>query len=216
MDFEQLDELARKLMKKRKSHVEREIGSIYYHGRRVSRLVLELRRLIVPDDDSMDDMLRLAGLFHDVGKGIEPHARYGAAIFREAMRDCDVTPTQVDCAARLIAAHCDRRPSEPVHDTWERLIQDADLLDHIGTYTIWMDFNWCAYREEGVDEARKRLSSIEEYIASNRKGINFPQSLAIYDEKSDFLRAFVARLDWESRGRIGSAGQCPVPLATAE
>ena len=79
-----------------------------------------------------------------------------------------------------------------------------------------MDFNWCAYREEGVDEARKRLSSIEEYIASNRKGINFPQSLAIYDEKSDFLRAFVARLDWESRGRIGSAGQCPVPLATAE
>ena len=70
MDFEQLDELARKLMKKRKSHVEREIGSIYYHGRRVSRLVLELRRLIVPDDDSMDDVLRLAGLFHDVGKGI--------------------------------------------------------------------------------------------------------------------------------------------------
>ena len=68
-----------------------------------------------------------------------------------------------------------------MHDTWERLIQDADLLDHIGTYTIWMDFNWCAYREEGVDEARKRLSSIEEYIASNRKGINFPQSLAIYD-----------------------------------
>lgn len=202
MDFEQLDQLARKLMKKRKSHVEREIGSVYYHGRRVSRLVCDLRAQIVPQDSSMDEVLRLAGLFHDVGKGIEPHARYGAVIFREAMRDCDVTPEETDAAARLIAAHCDRRPTEPVHDVWERLLQDADLLDHIGTYTIWMDFNWCAYREEGVDEARKRLSSVEEYIAANRAGINFPQSLAIYDEKSEFLRAFAARLDWESRGRL--------------
>lgn len=202
MDFEQLDQLARKLMKKRKSHVERELGSVYYHGRRVSRLVCELRAQVVPEDASMDEVLRLAGLFHDLGKGVEPHARYGAVLFREAMRDCDVPPEAVETAARLIAAHCDRRPNEPVHDVWARLLQDADLLDHIGTYTIWMDFNWCAYREEGVDEARKRLSSIEEYIASNRALINFPQSLTVYDDKSDFLRQFVARLDWESRGKL--------------
>lgn len=202
MDFEQLDQLARKLMKKRKSHVERELGSVYYHGRRVSRLVCELRARVVPEDASMDEVLRLAGLFHDLGKGVEPHARYGAVLFREAMRDCDVPPEAVESAARLIAAHCDRRPNEPVHDVWARLLQDADLLDHIGTYTIWMDFNWCAYREEGVDEARKRLSSIEEYISSNRALINFPQSLEVYDDKSDFLRQFVARLDWESRGKL--------------
>lgn len=202
MDFEQLDQLARKLMKKRKSHVERELGSVYYHGRRVSRLVCELRARVVPEDASMDEVLRLAGLFHDLGKGVEPHARYGAVLFREAMRDCDVPPDAVESAARLIAAHCDRRPNEPVHDVWARLLQDADLLDHIGTYTIWMDFNWCAYREEGVDEARKRLSSIEEYISSNRALINFPQSLEVYDDKSDFLRQFVARLDWESRGKL--------------
>lgn len=212
MDFEQLDQLAQKLMKKRKSHVEREIGSVYYHGRRVSRLVCALRELIVPDDASMDDVLRLAGLFHDVGKGVEPHARYGAVLFREAMRGCDVPDDAVETAARLIAAHCDRRPDEPVHDVWERLLQDADLLDHIGTYTIWMEFNWCAYKETGVDEERKRMNRIEDYIAENRRLVNFPQSLRIYDEKSDFLRQFAARFNWESRGELSpsrSAGPTP-------
>ena len=200
MDFERYDQLAQKLMKKRKSHVERELGSVYYHGRRVSQLALELRRRILPQDSSKDDLLWLAGMFHDLGKGIEPHARYGAALFREAMKEDDLPEADVEFVARLIAAHCDRRPQEDVHDVWERLIQDADLLDHIGTYTIWMDFNWCAYREEGVDEARERLSSIEQYISGNRKGLNFEESLRIYDDKSDFMREFVARFDAESRG----------------
>lgn len=35
MDFQRLDEIAAKLMKKRKSHVEREIGAVYFHGKRV-------------------------------------------------------------------------------------------------------------------------------------------------------------------------------------
>ena len=205
MNFEQLDLCAQKLMKKRKAHPEREIGSVYFHGARVGQLVLSLRREVAPRDGSMDDVLRLAGMFHDVGKGVEPHERYGAAIFREAMRGFpDVTPEEAEAAARLIEAHCDRRPQDPDHDLWERLIQDADLLDHIGTYKVWMDFNYAAWREEDIGTVCERMESdmIPRYIVRYRTLLNFPQSVAHYDKKCEFLRDFAARLSAEARGRF--------------
>ena len=149
MDFERLNAVAEKLMKHRKAHTMREQGSIYDHGQRVAKLVITLRRAVVPGDESMDDILRLAGIFHDIGKGIEPHAAFGAPIMRQAVKGI-VTEEEAREAARLIESHCDRRPSEPVHDVWVRLIQDADLLDHIGTYNIWMDIQYYAHTGEGV------------------------------------------------------------------
>ena len=109
MDFEKLDEVARHLMKRRKAHPERETGSVYDHGKRVARLIITLRKAVIPDDDSMDDILRLAGMFHDIGKGIEPHAAYGAPIMMQAVKGL-VSEREAQEAARLIEAHCDRRP----------------------------------------------------------------------------------------------------------
>ncbi len=205
MDFDALDLCAQKLMKRRKAHPEREIGSVYFHGVRVSRLVLALRREVLPEEESMDDVLRLAALFHDVGKGVEPHARYGAAIFLTAMEDHpDVSPAQTRAAARMIAEHCDRHPENPTCDVWSRLLQDADLLDHIGTYKVWMDFNYAAWREEGIETACARMEEdmVPRYIVQYRSLLNFPQSVAHYDKKCEFLRAFAARLSAESRGQF--------------
>ena len=62
MDFERLDAIARQIMLHRRSHIEREIGHVYYHGARTMVGVIELRRLITVDA-SHDDLLRAAALF---------------------------------------------------------------------------------------------------------------------------------------------------------
>ncbi len=202
MDFDRLDALAQKLMKKRKAHPMREPGSIYDHGQRVAKLVLTLRRSVVPDDDSMDDILRLAAMFHDVGKGIEPHAAFGAPIMLQAVRDI-VSESEAREAARLIEAHCDRRPTEPVHDTWARLLQDADLLDHIGTYNIWMDIQYYAHSGGGVaDEAEFLRENAGSYAAHHRTQLNFPVSVEIYDDRVGFYLEYARRFQAESRGEI--------------
>ena len=202
MDFEKLNAVAVKLMKHRKAHREREAGSIYDHGQRVMKLVVTLRKEILPENDSMDDILRLAGMFHDIGKGIEPHAAFGAPIMLQAVKGI-AADEEAQEAARLIAAHCDRRPDEPVHDVWEKLIQDADLLDHIGTYNIWMDIQYFAHREMSVNEAAAFLKEkAENYAAFHRTQLNFEVSKRIYDDRIGFYLEYVRRFLVESQGEI--------------
>lgn len=202
MDFEKLDEVARHLMKRRKAHPERETGSVYDHGKRVARLIITLRKAVIPDDDSMDDILRLAGMFHDIGKGIEPHAAYGAPIMMQAVKGL-VSEREAQEAARLIEAHCDRRPDEPVHDVWERLLQDADLVDHIGTYNIWMDIQYYAHTGGGVEEEAEFLrENAENYAAHHRTKLNFPVSVRIYDDRIGFYLEYAKRFQAEARGEV--------------
>ena len=202
MDFDRLNAVAEKLMKHRKAHREREAGSIYDHGQRVMKLVIALRKEVVPEDDSMDDILRLAGMFHDIGKGIEPHAAFGAPIMLQAVKAI-AADKEAQEAARLIAAHCDRRPDEPVHDVWEKLIQDADLLDHIGTYNIWMDIQYFAHREMGVNEAAAFLKEkAENDTAFHRTQLNFEVSKRIYDDRIGFYLEYARRFLVESQGEI--------------
>ena len=46
MDFERLNALAEGWMRARQAHLERERGSVYFHGQRVAVGVLELRRRV--------------------------------------------------------------------------------------------------------------------------------------------------------------------------
>lgn len=205
MDFNQLNEIAVRLLKNRKAHPERERGSIYEHGRRVAELAVMLRREVIPEDASKDEILRLAGMFHDIGKGIEPHAEFGAPIMKQAVKGV-VSEEEAAEAARLIAAHCDRRPQDEDHDVWVRLIQDADLLDHIGTYTIWMDIQYAAYTDEGPEQTARRLEkNAEEYAVHCRSILNFPISKEIYDDRIALYLEFTARFADEARGRIHGA-----------
>lgn len=202
MDFERLNAVAEKLMKHRKAHRDREAGSIYDHGQRVMKLVITLRKEAVPEDDSMDEILRLAAMFHDIGKGIEPHAAFGAPIMKQAVKGI-VTDEEADAAARLIETHCDRRPDEPVHTVWARLIQDADLLDHIGTYNIWMDIQYYAHQGGGVlAEAEFLKENAENYARHHRAQLNFEISRRIYDDRIGFYLEYARRFQAEAQGEV--------------
>lgn len=207
MNFERLNEIAAHLMIDRQSHKERETGSVYFHGQRASKGVLSLRKAVLPGDSSHDDILRAAAIFHDVGKGLEPHNVYGALITREALKD-EVLPEELEEIARIIEAHCDRKPGTDTHDLWCKLMQDADLLDHFGAQDIWNIVYYSAYEKTGLDAAVQYFQEHwESFMQEHRGLLNFDLSIAIYDEKMRYERQFAERLYVEAQGEYIVTGQ---------
>lgn len=199
MDFDALECLAERLMAKRKPHVQRERGSVYFHGQRVAKGVIQLRKLVT-GDNSHDPYLRAAALFHDVGKGMEPHAATGASIMRDQLKGY-MAPDEIDEVVRLIANHDDRKPESRKHDLPVRLLQDADLLDHYGTQEIFMCFSYSAVHERGMSTAMDFYrNDFKKVVNRARKLLNFEESRRVFDEKYRFQREFIKRLKVESEG----------------
>lgn len=200
MDFEKLDKLAFKYMGKKKSHKEREMGAAYYHGRRVAHGVIELRKRLF-DDDSMDNILRCAGMFHDIGKGIEPHSCTGAVLVRELLKD-EMSESELEQVCRLIEAHCDRKPQTDAHSWDEKLLQDADLLDHFGSQGIWMSVSYYAYTtQQEMDQVPAFYKSEwQDRISKNRTLLNYDLSKKIFDDKVSFEMQIAERMEIEKDG----------------
>lgn len=199
MDFLKLEKIAENFMKNRRFHQYRETGSVYYHGARVARGTLQLRRLTT-DDAGHDDILRCAAMFHDIAKGMKPHSYYGAMLVRDILKD-ELTPYEMDEVCRLILAHGDRRPAREVHDLWVWLIQDADVLDHVGTGEIWMSCIHSAYMGKPITDMLDWYTcGFDEQMAKYRSRLNLGVSREIFDSKVDFERQFIRRLMVESTG----------------
>jgi len=202
MNLSALQALAEQLLKPRKAHIDREKGGIYYHGQRVAKTVLLLRRGILPEDDSHDDILTAAAWFHDIGKDIKPHARYGSVLAREALRE-HCTAEELDEICEIISLHDDRKPGDNHYSPWVKLQQDADMLDHTGSYLLWIDIWRCACGEVPWPEmAYYDDARWEARCAKNRALLNFPLSQRIFDEKIAFVNAVYARMRVECMGGI--------------
>lgn len=199
MDFERLDAIARQIMLHRRSHIEREIGHVYYHGARTMVGVIELRRLIT-NDASHDDLLRVAALFHDCGKAIEPHDRSGPALVGEFLKD-ELTDDEMREVKRLIRLHDDRGHAE--YDMWAKLLQDADVLDHYGSMEIWLNCNWAAYNDRAVPAtiAFYRDGEYMEQANGHRALLNYEVSRKIFDEKVAFVYSVIDRFALEASGK---------------
>ncbi|MDR0929500.1 MAG: HD domain-containing protein [Oscillospiraceae bacterium] len=195
IDWKVLDTLAQKQMSHRKAHPMRETGFIYRHGQRVAASVTRLRARVT-DDASYDDALRIAGLFHDIGKGIEPHARSGALLARDLLIEY-LPKALLDAAIALIANHCN-------HDApglFDHIFQDADLLDHFGSIEIVLSAQYGAYNEKGIDAVLGWYENeFLPYIAGVRRRIRTEAGRAVLEEKIAFTLAFVARLKAEAAG----------------
>ena len=199
MDFDRLTAIAEKNMKGRRSHRERELGFTYYHGQRVARSVIALRKRVT-DDETHDALLRCAAMFHDVGKGYTAHGAAGAEMARYLLKD-ELTEEELSEVCRLIFAHDCRAPGTDEWDLWAKLLQDADLLDHFGTVETWMNFHVCAYEDAPLQESVRFYR--EEYPAElkkHRAKLNFEVSKAIFDDKAAFTMAFAERMAVEARG----------------
>lgn len=195
IDYERLDEMAAGLMKERKAHLGREVGFIYRHGRRTAVGAVELRGRVT-DDAGHDDALRVAAMFHDVGKGIEPHARTGALITRDALNGL-LPPALLEEVVFLIGEH-KNRASE---NLWARLLQDADMLDHFGTIEVCLSFQYGMESGDGLDSSLNWYQEhFRPYAARVRKRLHTHAALFVFDEKVAFTEAFVKRLLVEAAG----------------
>jgi hypothetical protein len=197
---------AEHLMLDRYQHPDRGLGDAYHHCVRVAKLTVTLRKLILPDDDSHDDILTAAGLCHDLAKGMPEHARYGAALAREALAGL-CTAGELDEVCGIINLHADRGHSE--YSNWVKLHQDADHIDHLGTYFIWFTFAHRAWRHEGDIAEIARWQVQKQY--KNREPwldeLNFEISREIGAEKFDFQTAFFERMRAEANGDIWEGAQ---------
>lgn len=186
----------------RKVHINREKGGAFYHGERVAQTALYLRKIILPDDTAKDDILTVASWFHDIGKGLEPHNKYGAVIATEALIDL-CSEKELHEIVDLIEHHCTRCPQCNDYSDYVKLLQDADILDHYGTFTIWMDFLHSAHEGKTVEQTFSyNLDEWDSHCLKVKNLLNYEISKTIFDEKVAFINEFYARFRIEGTGGV--------------
>jgi uncharacterized protein len=201
MDINILKEIAYKLMGNRKAQLEREKGFIYYHGLRVSKLSLNLRKIILNKDCSHDDIITVASLFHDAAKGIEPHGKNGAVLVKDILRDY-CSEDEINEITNIIYYHSLRKKNND-YSEYIKIVQDSDMLDHFGSMDIWLNFQHCAYKDEPMQKALEFYNN--EYNAEVQKCralLNYDVSCKIFDDKVSFTDLFVDRFKREAEGEI--------------
>jgi uncharacterized protein len=201
LDLQKLRELAFKHMGNRKAHREREKGFIYYHGQRVANIALTLRKLILPEDDSRDDLLAAAAYFHDIAKGIEPHGQYGAVLAVDLLKEY-CTQDELSEITEMIRCH-QLRDDAAAYPDHIKILQDADILDHFGTIEVWMNFQYYAFTDEPVSESVKFYKDeFPQHIKEVWQMLNYEVSKRIYKEKVNFINSFTDRFYVEAEGGI--------------
>jgi len=202
MNMPAIKSLAFELMGNKSSHEFKERGNKYYHGQRVAALALRLRKLILPDDGSHDEIITAAAWLHDVMNGADNHAAAGAAKARDVLPPhCSEEELREIC--EIIGVHDDRHSGRDAFSPYIKLHQDADHLDHFGTFDVWMSFIYAVAHGQTINEARDWLRDIRPIENERyRSELNFEISRKIFDEKMEFLSYFTDRFCVESEGGI--------------
>ena len=174
----------------------------YYHGERVAELALNLKEYIQPGDNGHDDIIRVAGWFHDVKNGEDNHALIGAERMKILLAE-HCTESELAQIYEIIYRHDDRMADRDEFSLYAKIQQDADFLDHFGTYDIWQAFIIAGIGARTIFEEIARLKEwtpklVEEYESL----LNFDISKKIYREKVEFRRDFLERFEIEAMGGI--------------
>ncbi len=202
MDLEKIRKTAYERLKTKASNEWDEIGSKYYHGQRVGRLALSLRKFTLPDDDSFDEILTAAAWLHDIQHGRENHAKLGAEEANRLLAGiCSDDERKRICA--IIEAHDDRGSDRGQFDNLIRLHQDADLLDHFGGPGLWSRFLYAGHHEQSIPDVLAWAKSERlQDCARHRQLLNYDISKVIFDDRCAFISAFFTRFSVEGTGGI--------------
>jgi hypothetical protein len=149
LNIEAIREHAYNLLRDKPDPYHRGMGAAYSHGYTTGRIAVNLRKIVVPDDDSMDAILFAAGLFHDSCKEKEPHNKAGAEVAEKELK-AFCTQEELETICRLIRMHNQRGKSK---DVFEQILQDADALDHQGAKRLWIHFAVNAGSNKSMEHA---------------------------------------------------------------
>ena len=192
------------------SHPWKEPGNKFGHGIRTAKLAERLRLAICPDDPSVHpDVLTVAAWFHDLCNGLQDHENAGADAL-PALIGHLVTEEELSGICALIRLHDHRCRDNSIEERRKvyapalLLLQDADFLDHLGTYDVWITFAEFSFqRKTPADYANQFTDgSFDRFAARWRREINYPLSLEIFEEKIAFEVEFGRRMLRELRGEF--------------
>ncbi len=195
-------QIARLAMAGRKAHAAREKGYIFHHGLRAAQLALELRGQISKPMEVSESLMFAAALFHDVGKGREPHNRSGAAAVAGLLAD-QFSPDEIKAIGRIIREH-NRRKNNRRCWLASKIVQDADLLDHFGAHGVWLCLHYSASCDRTDAQTLKYYNSPDHhaYQVKSRKALNFEISRLSFDRRISLERQYMDRLAVEADGGL--------------
>jgi len=182
-----------------------ERGDKYAHGERVAVLAVRLRQLILPDESGYDETLTVAAWFHDICNGEVDHIRHatlGANRTRELLA-AHCTAKELEQICGIIAVHDNRKPTDKGYSNAVKIHQDADNLDHFGSFDIWRIVTYTLGRDEAISDALDYLQ--KQWPDDNvrwRGELHFDLSKKIFDDKTAFVKSFIERFAVESVGGI--------------
>lgn len=202
MDLEKIKLLAFELMGNKRSHEWKERGNKFYHGERVANLILMLRKYILPNDDSYDEILTVAAWFHDIMNGCENHGEEGSKRVREVLAGY-CSDNELNEICEIIRVHDKRGTNDSIFSDYIKLHQDADHLDHFGTFDVWMEFLYAIHHDKAIADVIDWFQNTRRYENKRyREELNFEISKKIFDEKNEFVNFFGDRLSVEGSGGI--------------
>ena len=196
-----------------------ERGYRLHHGERVGAIAASLARRLDAGGTS-PDIYRVAGLLHDIGKagyrGPEPHGPRGAQIVRaEAAQWFE--PAELALVCLMVENHYARPLSrwyegveKPVWPLPVLIMQDADLIDHVGANYLWITIN--PGRRDGLSPAG--LLAIrnepgarrgEGWVRDCLRSLNFEESRAEVVRRQRLADAFYAEVALGPEGGLGPA-----------
>lgn len=193
MNIEDIRKMAFQEMGNRKEQSAREPGWLYYHGIRTANISLKLNKFLKANVDKF--IIYSGAIFHDIGKGEDPHNETGANMIKNLLNK-KIEDIKLDKITSIIKYHCQRNLSDQLRIE-EKIVQDADLLDHVGIIVPWLAFYWSGAYNETIHQhlAFKKSEENHKYRTGMRKGLNFDVSIRIFDERIEFEDDFLNKFE---------------------
>lgn len=181
MDHRHIEQIAIAQMLDRQEQTGRERGWLFYHGLRTAKIAEEICSLLGIETDK--DVVFTGALFHDIGKGSEPHNLKGAEL-TERLLMAHFTKEELTQVCEVIRLHNQRRESKE-HASYVKVVQDADLIDHVGPIGPWLAFYWSGTHNQTIHDHIRFVIGEENdrYRKGMRSRLNFDVSVAMFDER---------------------------------
>lgn len=199
MDLEPIRLILKQELEKRRSHDFKDMGNKYNHGLRTARLTLSMRRKLFPDRVDQDNILTIAAWFHDICNGEHHHEEKGAELTHGLLKDL-VPKQDLDKICYIVSVHDDHRGS---YDPLIKVLQDADLLDHLGAYDIILTSAYGITRGEDANQLLRDFRHSYEILTGdstaehNRTELYYDLSRELFDHRLAFQRKFIEEYAWE-------------------
>lgn len=188
-----------------------EPGYRWYHGLRTANLACHLAKAMQLNVSM--DALYIGGLLHDVGKagykGDKPHGLRGAELIEQEIGHL-FSEEQLRQVMEIVARHYQRPKSKywshksiPSLTTEILLVQDADILDHVGVNGIWINFSHSSAakknQEDTICQFYQRGARWHEDML---RILNYPLSMQEMEYRLALTHRIFAQWRREEQGRL--------------